>query len=252
MFGSFFGNLPPVSKNLLIINLLFFLAKVLFDARGIYLHDYLAIHNVASPLFQPYQLVTSMFMHGDFMHLLFNMIGVIVMGAHLERYWGGKRYLTFYFIAGIGATVCSLAVKSYQVYELTGMVFPNVDMELATSSMQGGSFTFDILVNDPGSLSNYQLEALGRYFISPELGASGALYGVLMAFALLFPNTEFMLMFPPIPIKAKWLALILGAIALYSGVTGAADGYAHFAHLGGMIFGFILIKIWQRDKTRFY
>jgi membrane associated rhomboid family serine protease len=252
MFGAMFRNLPPVSKNLLIINLLFYLAKVLFDARGIYLHDYLAVHNIASPLFQPYQLVTSMFMHGDIMHLLFNMLGVVMMGAHLERYWGSKRYLTFYFITGIGATICSLAIKSYQVYQLTGAVFPDADLTVATTSLQGGLFEFSRFVNDPGSLNLTQLDVLSGMYVSPELGASGALYGVLMAFAMLFPNTEFMLLFPPIPIKAKWMALILGCVALYSGIAGTADGYAHFAHLGGMLFGFIMIKIWQRDKTNFY
>lgn len=252
MFGSMFSNLPPVTKNLLIINILLFLAKIVFDAQGIFLHDYLAVHNIASPLFQPFQLVTSIFMHGSFMHLVFNMFGVVMMGAHLERLWGSKRYLLFYFVTGIGATICSLTVKSVEMYYLTGSVFPDVDIEVATSAVLGNEFTYNRIVHDPGVFSEGVINQISGSFISPELGASGALYGVLMAFALLFPNTEFRLFFPPVPIKAKWLALILAGVALFSGISGSMSGYAHFAHLGGMLFGFIMIKIWQQDKTRFY
>lgn len=253
MFRNLFGNLPPVSKNILIINVLFFLAKFVFRSKGIYLEDYLAIHYVASPLFQPYQFVTSIFMHSDIMHILFNMLGVVLMGSHLERLWGPKRYLLFYFVTGIGASLCSNFVNGIEVYQLTGTFFPDADVNVMINTIHpNGGFEYMREIIDPGSLNLSQLDILCGIYVVPELGASGALYGVLMAFALLFPNTEFMLMFPPIPIKAKWLALILAGVALYSGISGSMGGYAHFAHLGGMLFGFIMITIWRRDKSNFY
>jgi membrane associated rhomboid family serine protease len=229
MFGNLFANMPNVVKNLLIINLLFFLATIVLEGREIILVGELGLFYPDSPFFKPYQLVTHFFMHGSLMHIFFNMFALVMMGSHLERVWGAKRFLLFYFVTALGAAFLHMLVQGIEMHQLTGSMFP-FHNEMAIT---GGKVT-DILT-------------------TPVVGASGAIYGLIMAFALLFPNTEFMLLFPPIPIKAKWFALLLGGIALYSGYQQApGDSVAHFAHLGGMLFGFILIKVWQRDKSNFY
>jgi len=191
-----FGRLTPMVKSLLIVNFGVYLATAFISPT---LTRYLALYPLESEYFRPYQLFTYMFAHGGFMHILFNMIGLIVFGNFLEQYWGSNRFLTFYLVTGIGAAVIYGTVNFF-----TG---------------GGGSM----------------------------VGASGAVYGLLMAAAMLFPNTVVMLLFPPIPIKLKWLAVALGVIALYSSLNNqAGDNVAHLAHLGGMIFAFILIKIWQK------
>lgn len=227
-----FSNMPNVVKNLLIINLLFFLATIVMEKQGIYLIKELGVFYPDSPHFRPYQLVTHFFMHGGIAHIFFNMFSLVMLGSHLERFWGPKRFLMFYFITALGAAFLHILVQGIELYQISGSFFP-MKNEIPLQSMD----TFRVLMIDS----------------VPTVGASGAIYGLIMAFALLFPNTEFMLLFPPIPIKAKWLALLLGLYALYSGYQNEqGDSVAHFAHLGGMLFGFILIKIWQRDKTRFY
>ena len=217
-----FSNMPNVVKNLLIINLLFFLATFVMERQGTDLKDELGLFYPDSDNFKPYQLVTHFFMHDGIMHIFFNMFALVMLGSHLERIWGPKRFLLFYFITALGAALLHWVVLGFEINSIFGSFFP---------------------VHDGIANINYGW----------SVGASGAIYGLIMAFALLFPNTEFMLLFPPIPIKAKWLALLLGLYALYSGYQNAeGDSVAHFAHLGGMLFGFILIKIWQRDKANFY
>jgi membrane associated rhomboid family serine protease len=232
MFGAMFSNLPPVVKNLLIINLLFFLATIVLQSKDISLITELGLHYPDSPLFKPYQLVTHFFMHGSLGHIFFNMLSLVMMGMHLERIWGPKRFLLFYFVTALGAAFLHMLVQGIEIYQLSGSFFPyhnEIQMPIGN-------------VNKVGELLSI-----------PTVGASGAIYGLIMGFALLFPNTEFMLLFPPIPIKAKWFAILLGLYALYSGyLNSPKDSVAHFAHLGGMLFGFIMIKIWQRDKNRFY
>ena len=237
MFRSIFANIPDVTKNLLILNVLFFLAKMVFAGQGIDLDQKLGMHYPSSPYFEPYQIITHFFMHGDLFHLLFNMIGLVVIGSHLERVWGKKRYIIFYFITALGAVLLHEAVHGYEIYKLTGELFPTI---------RYGTFGAD-------EMDLYAMNSqLQIHYLIPTVGASGAIYGLLAAFALLFPNTEFMLLFPPIPIKAKWLALILAGIAIYSGYRNSGDSIAHFAHLGGMIFGFILVQIWKRKSDSFY
>jgi len=232
MFGAMFQNMPNVVKNLLIINILFFVATFVMESQGILLIGELGLFYPDSPIFKPYQLVTHFFMHGSLIHIFFNMFALVMLGSHLERVWGPKKFLLFYFITALGAAFLYMLVQGIEIYNLTGSFFP--------------------FHNEIG-ITTEHFDHVNEMLYTPVVGASGAIYGLIMAFALLFPNTEFMLLFPPIPIKAKWLALLLALYALYSGYQQAPeDSVAHFAHLGGMLFGFIMIKIWQRDKSQFY
>lgn len=216
-----FSVLPTVVKNLLIINVLFFLATM--AAESVYrinLSDYLGLHYIESSGFQPYQFVTYMFMHGSFAHLFFNMFALWMFGNTLENIWGSNRFLLFYFICGIGAGFVQELVQFFQY----------------------------------GALHNYEGDNYGGMIIPVEqffnmipttVGASGAIYGILLAFGMMFPNSTLYIYFA-IPIKAKWFVLIYGVIELFSGLSGTADGIAHFAHLGGMLFGLILILYWKK------
>ncbi|GAB5418797.1 MAG: rhomboid family intramembrane serine protease [Crocinitomicaceae bacterium] len=248
MFRQIFGNIPDVTKNLLILNVLFFLIKGVLESQGINASQVLGMHYPASQYFEPYQIVTHFFMHGDLFHILFNMIGLVVIGSHLERVWGKKRFFIFYFVTAFGAMLLHNVVQAIEVYNAVGEFFPEVFIDYAD---EGYPYAFSYDENGNRYVAAWMTKPGGIYF-TPIVGASGAIYGLLMAFALLFPNTEFRLLFPPIPVKAKWLALFLGGVALYSGFARGGDSVAHFAHLGGMLFGFIMIKIWQRNQNTFY
>jgi membrane associated rhomboid family serine protease len=242
-YGQFrptsFKILPPVVKNLLIINGLFFLASwTLESSFNIDLSQYLALHNPASQHFSPYQMVTYMFLHGGFGHLFFNMFALWMFGNALENTWGPKRFLTYYIVTGIGAAIVQLIVGYVRMAPLLDQV----------SQQQ-----MNTIMND-----GYNALANGQNFIDPILGklnvlintrtvgASGGVFGILLAFGMLFPNSVIYLYFA-IPIKAKWFVIIYGAIELYSGIANnPTDNVAHFAHLGGMIFGFFLIKYWKK------
>ncbi len=228
-------NMPDVVKNLLIINLLMFLATMVFSSGTEDLRFTLGLHYFDSPDFEPYQMVSHMFMHGNFTHLFFNMFALIMFGGQLERVWGPKRFLLFYFVTGLGAVALHLSVQAYELYDMFGSVSPK---------------------SDALDLSGYSAEQIRRaqeiYFI-PTVGASGAIYGLLLGFAMLFPNTELMLIFLPIPIKAKYFVPFLMLGELYLGVNNFEwDNIAHFAHLGGALFGFILVMIWKRDRKNFW
>lgn len=223
--------MQPVVKNLLIINLLFFLATVLFQNQDINLIAELGLFYPDSFFFKPYQLATHFFMHGSLGHIFFNMFALVVFGNNLERIWGAKRFLLFYFVTALGAAFLHMLVQGIEVYNIAGTFFP---------------------VSDKVSLPLADLQNVVNIINSPVVGASGAVYGLIAATALLFPNTTVYLYFA-IPIKMKWLALGLGALALFSAIQeNPGDSVAHFAHLGGMLFGFILIRIWQKDKSQFY
>lgn len=196
---SFMGQTPVVTKNLLIINGLAFLANMMLPLN---LNAGLGLFYPASSHFEPYQLVTHMFMHGNFMHLLFNMYALWLFGRILEQTWGPQRFFVYFMITALGAACFYLFVKYL-----------------------GGS------------------PDLAR----PVVGASGAVYGLLLGFGMLFPNAELMLIFLPIPIKAKYFVIGFGLIELFSGLSAGGGGnIAHFAHLGGMLFGFILIRFWGK------
>lgn len=218
---SGFSLLPTVVKNLLILNVLFFIATIACDVvLRIDLADYLGLHYIGASDFQPFQLVTYMFMHGNFAHLFFNMFALWMFGNTLENIWGPNRFLLFYFICGIGAGLIQELVQYIQ-YVTTLQGYENVR----------------IAANQIIPMSEY-LNML------TTVGASGAVYGILLAFGMMFPNSTLYIYFA-IPIKAKWFVLIYGIIELFSGFT-SVDNVAHFAHLGGMLFGLILILYWKK------
>ncbi|HEY3369387.1 MAG TPA: rhomboid family intramembrane serine protease [Prolixibacteraceae bacterium] len=235
--------IPPVVKNLIIINVLMLLATYVMSMRGIDLANILGLHYFQSPEFRPYQLVTHMFMHGGFTHLLFNMFALWMFGRVLEGVWGPKRFFIFYFVTGLGAAVFYSLVNFIEFQYIASRMTPEAVQDVMNNGAQilshGQNYT------DLAGKLNLILNI-------PTVGASGAVFGILLGFGMLFPNTELMLLFPPIPIKAKYFVLGYGAIELYMGLTQSGSDIAHFAHLGGMLFGFLMIKYWNRNTTHFY
>lgn len=238
-----FRILPPVVKNILIINALFFLATLGFQAAfKIDLTEKLGMHYFGSPLFKPYQIISYMFMHdpSSFGHIFFNMFALWMFGNVLENYWGPKRFLIYYLITGIGAILIQMLVQYIQIRNASVFFTPDQVSEI----IKGGNCYI------PTGLTS---EAVRLYQIynMPTIGASGAVFGILLAFGMMFPNSVIYLYFA-IPIKAKWFVIIYGAIELYAGI-GSNDNVAHFAHLGGMLFGFLLIMYWNKKiKKRFF
>jgi membrane associated rhomboid family serine protease len=246
MLRNFFGNIPVVAKNLLILNLLVFVFIITGGGSGISYQptNYLGLHYFGSPDFKPYQIVSHMFSHGSPAHLIFNMLALVMFGGILERLWGPKRFLIFYLVAGLGAVFLQECVQAWQVYHVAGEFMPSCPTSIGPHDAQSWMFA-------TGDDSNYQY--VGSIYYTPTVGASGAIYGLLIAFAMLFPNTELMLLFFPVPIKAKYLVPVMIVIELVLSVNDFKwDNIAHFAHLGGALFGFILIKIWQRKRNDFY
>ena len=231
-----FRELPEIIKNLLIINGLLFLATISLESYGIDLTQLLGLHQFQSEDFMPHQLITHFFMHGNFTHLFFNMFALLMFGKILENVWGAKRFLIYYITTALGAAALHLAVSQYQIYELSNEV-PNL-IELAKKGLY-----------NPSNENSLRLTQL---VTTPTVGASGAVFGILLAFGMLFPNTLLYIYFA-IPIKAKYFVMIYGALELYLGLSNnPADNVAHFAHLGGMLFGFLLLKYWQKNHTQFY
>jgi membrane associated rhomboid family serine protease len=228
----------PVVKNIIIINVLFFLGSMAIPG----LDNALSGYYWSSPNFQPWQIVTHMFMHASIGHIFFNMYGLYLFGSALENYWGSKRFLTYYIVSGLGAFVLHNAMTYFELSQIIPQLSPaDWDMVRAegANAMQEGKNYIDPLMRKANSVLNTGM-----------VGASGAVFGILLAFGMLFPNTELMLLFPPIPLKAKWLVFGYGALELYSAVqANPGDNVAHFAHLGGMISGYFLLKYWQKKTT---
>lgn len=271
-----FQVLPLVVKNLLIINGLLYLATWIFHEQfHLDLADYLGLHYFSSELFRPYQLVTYMFMHGGLDHVFFNMFALWMFGNVLENFWGSKRFLIFYMATGIGAALIFLGYQSFEYYRVHAavadlMVTPSAEgylaimknyfggyMSVPEVEMQVQAFANDWAIH-PGSAQYLNTaitdinQLLTLQIDTPMVGASGAIFGVLLAFGMLFPNTLLYIYFL-VPIKAKYFVIIYGALELYLGIANnPGDNVAHFAHLGGMLFGFILIKYWQKKSNRFY
>ncbi len=236
--------LPLVVKNLIIINVLFYIATLSFgNVFHIDLADYLGLHYFSSPNFRPYQIITYMFMHSaiDFSHILFNMFALWMFGATLENYWGPKRFLTYYMIAGIGAGVIQLLIMYIQTQSYMSAMTP----EMVDRVLEEGPK----IIETGRNYVDANMGGLNMVINTTVVGASGSIYGLLLAFGMTFPESLIYVYFL-FPIKAKWFVVIFGAIELFSGIRGA-DNVAHFAHLGGMLFGFILIKIWQKQRRTF-
>ena len=260
---------PPVVKNLIIINALVFLIQQAAPRFGVDLDNLMALHYWASPMFRWWQLFTHMFMHGSFMHIALNMYGLWMFGRILENIWGAQRFLIFYLICGFGAALCHLGVLTI---EFTSFHNAFMQYQAHPGFVEFMHFIKDHHVNgiSPQSIAGWQADTASQDYITSSVnvlhgvysqmineatvGASGAIFGLLFAFGYLFPNTEMYIIFIPIPLKAKWLIGGYALIELVQGVNNSAgDNIAHFAHLGGMLFAFILLRIWgSRNRNDFY
>lgn len=236
-------------KQLIIINVIFFIGTYFVGEKPAY--DFLALHFPENPKFQFWQPITSMFMHGNVMHILFNMIGVWMFGSAIEHMFGAKKFLFFYFSCGLGAALVQIGVNYLSFYQGLDVLISNgFDKSQVMALLAEGKYNTQWEEYLPGM----QLDSFMGSYISPMLGASGALYGILVAFAFLFPNAELMLLFLPIPIKAKFFVPGLLAIDLFLGLRGnsifgsGGTGIAHFAHLGGALVGFIMIWYWKKNQ----
>lgn len=260
-----FGSTPPVVKNLIYINVIMFIATWVFQSRGIDLSDILGLQYFKSPLFHPYQIVTHMFMHANLSHIFFNMFALWMFGKILESVWGSQRFFIYYIITGLGAAAVHTLVNyiHYSQLEAAVVAFTQNPTLGAYKSLYFDHFQsmgidqlkvliFDNSNYSPEKAINLSYQMYYSVITIPTVGASGAVFGVLLAFGMLFPNTELMLLFPPIPIKAKWFVLGYGAIELISGLQQPGSNIAHFAHLGGMLFGYIMIKYWKTKRSNFY
>ena len=279
--------LPPIVKNLIIINVILAVAQhVMWASLHISLADYLGLHYFRSDMFKPWQFLTHMFMHGDpssleatLLHLFSNMFALWMFGSILEQRWGPKRFLSFYLICGLGAALCHLGVLSLQyepVVQSYQKYLGNSTLDQFNSfishHLRGGADphimrrlgdVYESWNNDPRNTFYPKLsqQRLNDYIYGARsvegvhvqglldeatVGASGAVFGVLFAFGYLFPNLQLMFIFPPIPIKAKWFVTIYAVFELYAGLRNSAgDNVAHFAHLGGMLFAFLLLRLWR-------
>lgn len=227
--------ITPVVRNLIIVNIIFFAATFIFggDQGMPLLTQYLGAYYPSSPNFGPWQIITHMFMHGSIGHIFFNMFALYMFGSTLEKFWGPKRFLIYYFVCGLGALFLHEFVNGVQLYMEYGTFFPSVN-------------------EFPNSTSALMQSAASSYFI-PVIGASGCVFGLLLAFGMLFPDTRLFLIFLPIPIKAKYFVLGYGVLELFQAFqNNPGDNVAHFAHLGGMLFGYFLLKKWQKDRGNFY
>ena len=255
---SFLNSIPPIVKNLIAINIVLWLASLVtpsFFSRwglNIDLTDILGMHYWASAKFNPAQLVTYMFMHGGFNHIFFNMFGLYMFGGVLEQMWGAKRFLFYYLITGIGAGIIQQLFWTVEYHS----VITAISEAISTNSGEI-LLPFQDILGRYFSMSNLAtfdataLLELKRMFLDMPItvGASGSIFGLLLAFGWLFPEAKLMLIFFPVPIKARIFVLIYGVVELFMGVAQfSGDSVAHFAHLGGMLFGAFLILFWKKKN----
>ncbi len=209
--SGFLNRIPVVTRNILLINIIMYIATAINEN---FMVQTFAMFFPKSPYFHYWQIITHMFMHGGFMHIFFNMYTLLIFGMVLERTIGPKKFLLFYMVTGLGAAALHTGVEYLQTLNEVPVLYE-------------------------------------RLLYTPTLGASGAVYGVLLGYAMLYPNNVLTLIFPPISLKAKWMVLIFALIELATGIFGTADGIAHFAHLGGMFFGWLLIFYWRKTGKLF-
>lgn len=229
--GSFLSNIPPVTKNLIIINLIIWAFTFFSPAIAAKLFRYGALHYITASDFNVAQLFTYMFLHDthNLSHIFFNMFGLFMFGRTVEMVMGGKRFLFFYFTCGIGAALIQELTWYFTLDSIVGSMY-GVSASQVPELLEAG-----LLLDFDSALNMLQ-----------TVGASGSIYGILLAFGMLFPNMPLYIMFIPMPVKAKWVVAGYGAIELLVGMTKATDGVAHFAHLGGMLFGVLLILYWRK------
>lgn len=246
------NSIPPVTKNILILNILMFILTFYFESQGVNLNSMLGAHYFNSPLFEPYQMVSYFFMHGGLFHILFNMFALVMFGGFLEQLWGPKRFFILYVSSAIGALVMYNGIGVLEIMELksklsaAGIDVAAINQTLISSGGREGMTVFDPTLNT--ILQEYQIKC-----IIPMIGASGSVFGIMAAFAILFPNTELQLIFPPIPIKAKYLIGGYFVFEVYSSIyESKGDNVAHLAHVGGAIVGVLLVLIWKKRRTDFY
>ena len=211
----------PVTKNLIIINCIVFLATLINQE---FMTVTFALFYPTSRYFHWWQIITHMFMHGGFWHIFFNMYTLLIFGTVVERIIGQKKFLLFYFVCGFGAVALHLGVEYLQMQSLI-------------ESAAAGDMT--------------AIQGIADIKRTPTVGASGAIYGVLIGYAMLFPESKMTLLFPPVTLSAKWMVVVFAVIELFTGVTGMQAGIAHFAHLGGMLFGFLMIRCWRKRDVLF-
>lgn len=230
--------MPPVTKNLLIINVLIWLVGEIIPGLGAKLDTYCALHYYMSPGFNPAQLFTYMFLHGSFSHLFFNMFALLMFGGIIEWTLGSRRFLFYYISCGIGAALVQMGIYAIMISKYQAMFSPAEFQQIIDQGyelMQNG-----LIYSDPS------MAGLASLVNGATVGASGAIYGVLLAFGMLYPDREMFIMFIPVPVKAKWVVLGYGLLEICLGFGGVNDGVAHFAHLGGMLFGFLMIYYWKK------
>ena len=216
--GGFLSSIPKVTKNLIIINVIVFIATLINEN---FMIGAFGLFYPSSQFFHWWQVITHMFMHGGFWHIFFNMYTLFIFGVVVERIIGSKKFLAFYFICGLGAAGLQIFTQYIEM-----QAFLNAGTQSA-------------------------LESIAALKMTPTVGASGAIYGVLIGYAMLFPDSKMTLLFPPVTLSAKWMVVIFAAIELFTGIVGWVDGVAHFAHLGGMLIGWLMIRWWRRRGVLF-
>ncbi|MCQ2158376.1 MAG: rhomboid family intramembrane serine protease [Bacteroidales bacterium] len=224
---GFMANVPPVTRTLIFVNLLFFAAYLLNKE---FMVNAFALFYPASRYFHIWQIVTHMFMHGGFWHIFFNMYALYIFGSVVEQTIGSRKFALFYFICGLGAVALHLGT---QYIEASTFISQMSDTSLSPEKIQAASRAYSVILH------------------TPTVGASGAIYGLLMGYALLYPNNTLTLIFPPVTLSARTWVIVFAAIELFTGISGWVDGVAHFAHLGGMLIGWAMISIWRRKGTLF-
>ena len=221
MQSSYISSTPRVTRNLIIINLIVFVATLI--NKGFMIENF-ALFYPKSPYFHWWQIVTHMFMHGNFWHIFFNMYTLYIFGSVVERVIGERKFLLFYFICGLGAAALHTGVEALQA---------------------------QAMINDVAEGSRKAVESYMQLKMTPTVGASGAIYGILLGYAMLFPDSRLTLIFPPVTLKAKTMVLVFVGIELLTGISGTSDGVAHFAHLGGILIGYLMIRYWRKKGNLF-
>ncbi|MCC6702947.1 MAG: rhomboid family intramembrane serine protease [Fluviicola sp.] len=255
------AGIPQVTKNLLLLNVLMFILTFVFESKGIALGSILGAHYFGTPLFEPYQIVSHFFMHDGIFHLFFNMYALVIFGSFLEKLWGPKRFFILYIASALGAFLLYNGMGYFHILELKAQI--NNDSLIAglngiIKDNNPNDATTNLILDFISSHNQNAVslplvfEYAAKSYI-PMVGASGAIFGILASFAILFPNTELQLLFPPIPIKAKWLIGGYFILEVYMSFQDkAGDNVAHLAHVGGAIVGAIIVLIWRKRSNHFY